>query len=618
MAGKYTLVPPSDPTANPASASPDASTGLGPDPGWFEDLPRTLTYSWVEKPLTALGQYVGNTPGIGPAIQRNTPQAFLDFMADEKARARGTRWQRQLEDAATIANPLYKFLRYLGPVAEPILGVNIGSALQPIEHYDSPEDFWRQVGVKMAGSGITSAGLQRVKGQEERRRSGQAWEDYDKASAAAQAKEATDKAAATKALEGSTKQWEANRNKALADREAQQKAENAAAAQRAKDAQKAVPRQTSQEWWGRTLDTINARDQLPDLDWQSGAKIQKIIGERLNTIRRQMNFPRSRLGDLNAVRQRTEQWIDSPNRAGFNELYEQYVVNPLIAKKGERPVEITGQFLSDYISSMSAKAQSMLREAARPNNPRASELYQQSWGLRQVQNAIERIAAEGDPALLAELQTTKGGYSMWSIGDAAMQPEWGGVADPADLIRVWKGREGGASRYARADQDPRNLATKRWLDQQRAAHQEGAPPQPNQVPPAVIPRPPTAVPVRPTARPTPPTTRRPLSVPPAPSERPTGSGVGRVGALALMDLLRVPWWLRYPVAALARFPSAKKTLDRAYMLSQYPVQTGAAIGQFLQGSPAQAVSGVAGSVAPAVNTIDELLKALQGPPGPEQ
>lgn len=596
------------------NGSDDASkTDLGPDPGWFEDLGRSLVQGWVEDPLTAVGQLVGNAI---PAVQRNTPKAVTDFFADEKRRATRTPFQRSVRDAASVFNPLYGLA---GPLAKiPALGTPAGSILQPVEHYKDRGDFWRQEAEKLGLAGVTGVGLQRLQGQDKSRKAAQAWEDFDKAKVASSEEEAAKKAAATESLKGATKEWGEQRDQILKEHRDKVKEVNAATVQAGKDAQKAVPRQTSQEWWKRTLEPINEHGSTPNLDWQSGAKVQKIIGERLNKIRQQMNFPLTKIGDLADIRKRTEQWIDSPNVPGFQQLFNQYVLKPLTSSgvPGERPVEMRGQPLADYISGIGAQAQKMLREASRPNNPNASTLYQQSWGLRQIQNYIEQVASEGDPSLRAHLNEAKRAYSYWSIGDAAMQPEYGGVADPADLIRVWKGREGSASRYARTDQDPRNLMMKKWLDDRRAAHQEPSPPTPVSVPPPTIPRPPTATPVRPTAQPTPPTSRRPLGVTPPPQPGKTSGGSNAAASAASVML---PWKWRHIMRVLSKLPSSQRTLEKALQLSRDPMITGSAIGKTAQGSIGNTLGSAVDVAKPALTTLDEILLTLQGQPdGPDQ
>lgn len=544
-----------------------------PGPGVAGDVLSTANQALIGDPIEAVGQTVANLPVVGPLTQRAVravppAQATVDWLNRYKERATQSPYQRAGRTALDIVNPLYWFLpelRAAGPMTRGAVAGAMGAALQPVDQSRDSADFWWQKDLQTVlglGGGAAAgrlAGGQAARTAEQQRLSAQDWADVLR-QGREQHQAAQDRATAD--LARSTDRWQADN--ATAQRQA-----NERAGQQARDAQQAVPRQTSQEWWGRTLDPIGARDQVPNLDWQSGARVQDIIGNRLTDIRRQMNFPRQRINDLNETRQRAEQWIDSPNRPGFDQLYQQYIINPLIAPEGQRPVQMTGQALADYISGIGAQAQRMLREAARPNNPNASALYQQAWGLRQIQGAIENIASEGNNVLRAQLDAAKRAYTYWSIGDAAMQPEWGGVADPADLIRVWRGREGSASRYARPDQDPRNLIMKQWLEQQRGAHREPPPPQPVTVP---TPRPPTAAPVPPTVVNAPPPRA------PAAGRRPTlfERLATRAGAYWLAEEAGMPPAIKYG-ALLGADP--QWIAQAIQFLSRRPVAGGAAAGQ---------------------------------------
>lgn len=402
---------------------------------------------------------------------------------------------------------------------------------------------------------------------------------------------AADLAAAKKEHDTALAKQEQEHQAALAQAQRDAKA-------RAEEAKEKVPGDTVRQWWKEALTPTGDQGHAPlELSPETTAGVRDRIATRLNTLRSKMTFQPSEAiaKRLGVEKDKTSQELDPNDRGKWDATYLDLIGQPLA---GDRPM--TGKRLADYVSQIGKRAEDLV-DAGR---------YTEARGLWRVQNIIEDEASKGDQALRRDLGNAKRGYQLWSIGNDAIKARKGGQATPADLVAAWERRQGTAA-YG-ADKNPENVRLKRWLEQQRKAHQEPPPPTPAEVKrpdpaqrrevatprpipkPEVgrgIPLPPTTAPVpgpklpqtmlpgtRPTAKG--PRDERPLpKVPEVPKEW-TPSTIQRllprILAYGALDAAGVPWYERYTAAAMA---DPKWIYEALKYLSRRPTATGAAVGQ---------------------------------------
>jgi hypothetical protein len=562
---KYRITAPKGTTKDQAlqhfrEQHPDLSdqqqSDIGPDPGVMEDLPRALVQGWVEDPVTAIGQIAGHATGV------SAPDWWNNFLADERARATRTPWQRAVRTGANILNPLYRFLpevavaSRLGTVAAPIARGAMqgaeGAALQPVDDDQGGGDFWRQKGIQTGVGALLGGWLGRVLGGTEARTAAQqtadqatadlgkaqaynkavkagnearrmrniknqenfqkaqakAQDDYNKGVQAALEKHQGDRERARADLDKATDRWQKARDKAqsdynetLAAQEKEHQANVAKAQREASQRGKAAQEAVPGETslaWWR-----EALTPIGEAD-RAPTELSPEAGAQVQTIIG---------GRLNQLRSQMtfQPSAQIAKRLGAVKDATAKEIDPndrgrweatyldLIGQPLAGERLMTGRRLADYVSQIGKRAEDLV-DAGR---------YAEARGLWRIQDIIEDEASAGNATLRQELGNAKRSYQIWSIGNDAMKARYGGEANPEDIAAAWEKRQGTA-KYG-ADTNPENVRLKRWLEQQRRAHRAPPPPTPAEVarpeppPPPQIPRPPTAAPVPPPALPTPPT-----------------------------------------------------------------------------------------------------------------
>lgn len=326
----------------------------------------------------------------------------------------------------------------------------------------------------------------------------------------------------------------------------------------AQDIKAGVPDETTLRWQKETLDRIGLGGQAPTaVTPEASARVQKLVGDRLNTLTDRMRLDPKDPSFTEALRTAREEasqalpesaragWYKEPvekdlpglildpttgrplartTRAGLGEPpkatgdFQRTVMEPL--EKGE----LSGRSLTDYISRLGARAEELARQARVVPQDKRAELMAQSNALRQVEDAVIGHAA-GDPADKTALEAARKAYSMWSIGNDAGRASQAGTMTPARLIQTISRRMGEA-RYKQALADPKHpdSALYKYLQDQLDRHTAKVPSEAEFR--ARQPTPPAA-PVR-----TPPTPRPQVEVPRAP-QRPRG-GLGRTAGEAAL------------------------------------------------------------------------------------
>lgn len=243
-----------------------ADSDLGPDPGFVNDLARTLNQSWILDPIEGGAQLAASIPIIGPALEaayNATPGsgATTKFLDDYKRRATRNDWQRALRVPADIFNPFMlgagpesaltvkgqeimptvaRKWQSLPPTARTAASAGGASVLQPSDKQPSfGEEMWKAGTGVLAGTVLgrilgvtesrtaaeetakkTAAQLEQTQkynakvealNEKRRLRNNKAQEDYRKAQADALAEHRDEIAAATAKHEGDKqKAWDAH------------------------------------------------------------------------------------------------------------------------------------------------------------------------------------------------------------------------------------------------------------------------------------------------------------------------------------------------------------------------------------------------------------------------
>lgn len=289
------------------------------------------------------------------------------------------------------------------------------------------------------------------------------------------------------------------------------------AVQTAKQAQAAVPAQTTQNWWREALAVIGEQGRTPRNSQTASAQVRRIIGDRLNNVREQMllnPYDQGFQGDIEQIRGRLDRQLtnqkirddwayEAPTRfdAQGNQLppsrtdlarqqgsiWGKYVTQPIQDQR-----YIHGRPFAEYISRISDLAEEYARKAMRAPESEAPEFRMISQGLRDVIDVVESHGTGGDPALTKQLGDAKRAYHLWSIGNDSV--DLSGEMTPGKLIGTWMRRQGGQANYGaemvpgHPQFHPENARIKQGLERALQAHTG---PLPAATPPPPVPRPTT-------------------------------------------------------------------------------------------------------------------------------
>lgn len=438
---------------------------------------RTLNQAWLLDPAEAVGQMAEHIPGVGGPIRRGVEATGLgNLLRQYRAEATANPWQETLRTTGNILNPLYALipeLRALGPAARIGTTGGVIAGLQPEEgEFSWLKKGWQIVpGMALAG-GLGSLG-ERVATSQAAQKSQQAVKAMEE-----------NLGARTSRVNEAIKALNAARQKRFEeakDQRAEQRYRQQVAAQTATAARQAVPRTTAQEWWREALTPIGEEGRAPtSIGPQSSGQVQRIIGDRLNAVHRQMSFTADPSFGT-AIRDLTSQTLNAANRDSWEQIFNESVMQPILKTRGS----MTGQDYADYVMDLGSRIEELSRRIRSEDMPesRRSDLTKMRNALRSTYNAIED-QAQGTPELKAELKNARRAYNLWSIGNNSTGAKWGGEMDPGDLAHEWESRQGQAAYSAEMTPghptyDAENARLKGWLETQRQAHLDRpAPPAP--------------------------------------------------------------------------------------------------------------------------------------------
>lgn len=538
-------------------------------------------------------QLAEHIPYVGGAVRAVIPQGLRDWAKNYRQRAESTTAGEVGEFAGNVAPFLLqpeigiasraatvgRIPGFLGRVFErgtlPAAFEPVPPQPQPSGKLVAPDDFWTQKrNQALIGTGLGTLGE-------------------------TVASTLTRMGAGGAAQRAAQQQAERDYNAALAAHHTGtlgRAAEQATRAQ-AKTAKEAVPNETTLRWQKETLDRIGLGNQAPTrVTPEASARVQKLVGDRLNQIIGRMNLDRydpSFTDTLEEIRHDTMGAIPESAQTGFYKPPAEQdlaspIINPVtgkpfpratIGKPGKatgdwvRTVEeplakgnLSGRALSDYISRLGARAEELARDARVAPQDKRAELYAMSNAYRQVEDAVIGHAA-GSAEDKTALEAARKAYSMWSIGNDAGRAAKGGVMTPTDLIRTISRRMSEARyKQALADPDHPDNALFSHLQQQLDRLREPLPPV----------RPASAVPRHPGR----------LTAPTAPPDSRLGQHAAN--ALTHMALWHAPgvghaaYWFGRPLAhAIARragpvVSRGAAALGRGVRRAEAPVSAGAA------------------------------------------
>lgn len=563
-------------------------------------------------PIEGAGEMIEHIPYIGPALGSVVPQGVRDAANRFRERAESTTAGNVGEFAGNVlpflfqpelglaraAGTIGRVPGFLGRVFErgtlPATLEPVPQAPPPKRGAPTPDDFWKQKGWQAAlGTAIgapfeaVASGLGGIAERSgARQRAAQAAE---RAHAQAVAQATADHAAALTAHETGT-----------LERAAEQAARQTAAGAR----REGIPNETTLRWYKETLDRIGRGADAPTaVTPEAGARVQKLVGDRLNEIigRMQLDHGDPAFADrLTAIRDDVMRELpESAQTRFYKPPPERDLASPIIDPVTGKPFprstrvvgtegkptgdwvrtvmeplakgELKGRDLTNYISRLGARAEELARQARTVPQDQRAELLAMSNAYRQVEDAVIGHAA-GSPEDKLALEQARKAYSMWSIGNDAGRASQGGRMTPEQLIRTISRRMGEA-RYKQALADPKHPDSDlyNWVQRQQERVRADLPTV----------RPSSAVPPRPGRLRTPP--------PPTPPPQP-GPGLGQHAADAMAHWLawHVPgpghlgyWGIRRMIPALTRRagPAISRgagRISRGIRRSEAPVSAGTA------------------------------------------
>lgn len=575
-------------------------------PGIIEDYGQAAIQGGVLDPLEKVGQMAEHLPdwlGGGLARRAGSALSSIPFVSETMRQGQESAqrhpWVRTAGNILPwLAVPGFGEGRLAGLAADAAIGT-LGGVTQPLDPKDP--NYWRDVGLQGLLGGALGGGLGQVTRGAAAARTAQQGRQaaFD---AATQARNAAEQRAERigRFNQAVTK---SNKSKQTAYRtaqraQAQQTYLQRAAAQAAKQAQEAIPAQTTLNWWRETLTPIGEQARAPTrVTPETSAQVRKIVGDRLNKVRQQMlvNPDDATLGeDLAATQVETEgrlsnqamrdQWayqahqemapdgsLKPPSKSELakerNSIWSKYVQQPLAGKQ-----YISGTDLADYVSRLGDLAEQYGRRALSAPQAERPELDAISRGLRRVIDEVERHGVGSDAGLAKQLTDAKRAYNLWSIGNGSTAAEKGGLMTPGGIAREWARRQGDAAYGAEMipghpQFHPENARIKQGLERARQAHEAATPP--------ITPQPPLPLPGQRQTLPLPKVPPRPvMQQSPAPSKgRQAARHMGELAAhlpgaiagLKIGTMLGHPYWGAGvgTAASRAMAPAVKSGIERA-------------------------------------------------------
>jgi len=574
-----------------AHAPPDFGSPTNP-PQDFGSTPANLAAGFGQgllDPIEGLGQMAEHLPLVGGAVRAMIPDALRNWAKNYQRRVGASTAGEIGEFAGNVVPWLFQPELAAGRIASTVPRVaariaeraTLPATLQPVPQPGN--DFWTQKGEQAAVGTALGAPLEAVAGSAARQQA------TSQAAAQAAADHASALAAHGTAL--------AAHQTGTLERAAEQQARNQAANTRA-----GIPGDTTLRWYRETLGRIGLADQAPTaVTPEASARVQKLVGERLNSIIGRMKLDPSDpqfTETLNNIRSDTLRELPESAQTRFYKEPPKPEEEPLLFSQYGRPLrrttrdreppkpagdwvrtvmeplakgELSGRDLTNYISRLGARAEELARQARTVPQDQRAELYAASNAMRQVEDAVIGHAAGSSQDKLA-LEEARKAYSMWSIGNDAGRASQGGSMTPQRLIQTISRRMGEA-RYKQALADPNHPDRDLYQHLQQQLDALKAPL------PGV--RPASAVPRHPGKPPTPPR-------PPAEPQAAHPLAQHAANAAAHMALWHMPgaghaaYWFGRPILhAIARraAPSlarASQRVGRAARRAEAPVSAGTA------------------------------------------